>query len=85
MSLSITDTQHKNYLHFAECHCAECRVLLIVVLSAVLVSVIMLNVVMLSVVDPIQQLIKNSFMVIGQNKSRRKLAPFISDEYTSFL
>jgi hypothetical protein len=52
MSLSITDTQHNNALHFAECHCAQRRVLFIVVLSAVLMSVIMLNVVMLSVVDP---------------------------------
>jgi hypothetical protein len=40
MTLSITDTQHNNALHYAECHYADCRVLFIVMLSVVMLNVV---------------------------------------------
>jgi hypothetical protein len=50
MSLSITDTQHSNALHY-ECRYTECRVLFIVIPmpSVVILNVIMPSVVMLNV------------------------------------
>jgi hypothetical protein len=51
MKLSITDTQYKNALHYAECHFAEWHILFIVMLS-----VIMLNVDMLSAVAPLEDM-----------------------------
>jgi hypothetical protein len=45
MKLSITDIQHNNALHYAECHYDECRVLFIVMLSVTMLNVVMLNVV----------------------------------------
>ncbi len=43
VTLSMTDTQHNNDLHFAECPYAECLILLIVLLSVVILNVIMLS------------------------------------------
>jgi hypothetical protein len=44
MTHSISDTQHNNHLHYAECGYAESRVLFIVMLSVVMLNVVMLNV-----------------------------------------
>jgi hypothetical protein len=35
MTLIVTDTQHNNALHFAECHYAECSNLFAAMLSGV--------------------------------------------------
>jgi hypothetical protein len=52
VTLSITDTRHKNtpYRVQPECRYAQCRDLLSVMLNVNILSVVMLNVVMLSVV-----------------------------------
>jgi hypothetical protein len=76
MSLSITDTQHNNALHYSECHCAQHHVLFIVVLSAILMGIIILNVVMLSIVAPTKHIncsLFKSFMIIEQEKSDKTL------------
>ncbi len=48
MTLSITDTQHKNVVHYVECHYAECHVLFIVMLSVSVLNVVILSVIMLN-------------------------------------
>jgi len=50
MTLSITDTQHNNALHYAECYYAECHSLFVVMLSVIMMNVVILNVIMLNVV-----------------------------------
>jgi hypothetical protein len=57
MTLSITETQHDNALHYAECRYAEGCVLSIIMpsvtmLNDIRLSFVMLNVVMLGVVAP---------------------------------
>jgi hypothetical protein len=56
MTVSITDIQHNNALHFAVSHNDDCCNLLIVMLSAMLsvfiFSVFMVNVALLSVLEP---------------------------------
>jgi hypothetical protein len=44
MTRSITDTQHNNALHYAECHA-----LFFVMLNVILLNVVMLSVIMLRV------------------------------------
>jgi hypothetical protein len=52
MTLSITDTQHSNALHYADCHILFIVMLSVFMLNIIMLNVVMLNVVMLSVVAP---------------------------------
>ncbi len=49
MTLSISDNQHNDAVHYDAHLNAACRILFIVKLSVVMLSVVMLNVIMLSV------------------------------------
>jgi hypothetical protein len=64
MTLCITDTQHKNALHYAECH-SEYRVLFIVMLNVIMLTVIMLNAVMLNAMDPLLHPFKSDRKIIA--------------------
>jgi hypothetical protein len=50
MTLSPTDTQHNNAVHYADCSYAACPILFIVMLSVIMLNVVILSVIMLNVV-----------------------------------